>query len=282
MGKTDANTEAENVAQQLGNIDRADTNLKAEIERLRGRSLVQLEQVKKLHDWLEGKRIQGQSCRVVGESRTGKTMSCNAYRLRHKPIQEVGKPPIVPVVYIQPPQERPARELFRTIIEHLKYKMVKGTVGEIRSRTLQVLKRCGVEMLIIDEADRLKPKTFADVRDIFDQLGISVVLVGTDRLDTVIKRDEQVYNRFRACYRFGKLSGKEFQETVDLWEKKVLQLPVASNLSSKSTLKILGEATGGYIGLLDMILREAAIRALQKGLGKIDKETLQEVAGEYR
>lgn len=209
-------------------------------------------------------------------------MSCNAYRLRHKPIQEVGKPPIVPVVYIQPPQECPARELFRTIIEHLKYKMVKGTVGEIRSRTLQVLKRCGVEMLIIDEADRLKPKTFADVRDIFDQLGISVVLVGTDRLDTVIKRDEQVYNRFRACYRFGKLSGKEFQETVDLWEKKVLQLPVASNLSSKSTLKILGEATGGYIGLLDMILREAAIRALQKGLGKIDKETLQEVAGEYR
>jgi len=59
-------------------------------------------------------------------------------------------------------------------------------------------------------------------------------------------------------------------------------LPVASNLSSKSTLKILGEATGGYIGLLDMILREAAIRALEKGLSKIDQETLQEVAGEYR
>ncbi|QDZ39257.1 AAA family ATPase [Euhalothece natronophila Z-M001] len=282
MGKTNANTEAENVAQQLGNIDRVGADLKAEIERLRGRSLVQLEQVKKLHDWLEGKRHSRQSCRVVGESRTGKTMSCNAYRLRHKPTQEVGKPPSVPVVYIQPPQECPARELFRTIIEHLKYKMVKGTVGEIRSRSLQVLKRCGVEMLIIDEADRLKPKTFADVRDIFDQLGISVVLVETDHLDTVIKRDEQVYNRFRACYRFGKLSGKEFQETVDLWEKKVLQLPVASNLSSKSTLKILGEATGGYIGLLDMILREAAIRALQKGLGKIDKETLEEVAGEYR
>ncbi len=282
MGKTDANAEAENIAQQLGNIDRLDADLQAEIERLRGRNLVQLEQVKKLHDWLEGKRHSRQSCRVVGESRTGKTMSCNAYRLRHKPTQEVGKPPIVPVVYIQPPQECPARELFRTIIEHLKYKMVKGTVGETRSRTLQVLKRCGVEMLIIDEADRLKPKTFADVRDIFDQLGISVVLVGTDRLDTVIKRDEQVYNRFRASYRFGKLSGQEFQQTIEIWEKQVLKLPVASNLSSKSTLKILGEATGGYIGLMDMILRESAIRALEKGLSRIDKETLQEVAEEYR
>ena len=58
--------------------------------------------------------------------------------------------------------------------------------------------------------------------------------------------------------------------------------PVASNLSSKSMLKALGEATGGYVGLLDMILREATIRALKKGLQRIDLETLKEVAGEYR
>jgi DNA transposition AAA+ family ATPase len=185
------------------------------------------------------------------------------------------------VCYIQPPQDCGSGELFRVIIEHLKYKMVKGTVAEIRSRTLQVLKRCGVEMLIIDEADRLKPKTFADVRDIFDRLQISVVLVGTDRLDTVIKKDEQVYNRFRACYRFGKLSGNEFKEVVEIWEEDVLCLPVPSNLTQKSMLKILGEATGGYIGLLDMVLRETAIRALERGLNNITKDILQEVTQEY-
>ena len=137
-------------------------------------------------------------------------------------------------------------------------------------------------MLIIDEADRFKPKTFAEVRDIFDQLEIPVILVGTDRLDVVIKRDEQVYNRFRSCHRFGKLSGEEFKRTVEIWEKQILKLPVASNLSNKTMLKVLGEATGGYIGLLDMILREAGIRALKKGLSKIDLETLKEVAGEYK
>ncbi|MCC5662665.1 TniB family NTP-binding protein [Nostoc sp. CHAB 5784] len=47
---------------------------------------------------------------------------------------------------------------------------------------------------------------------------IAVVLVGTDRLKAVIKRDEQVYNRFRACHRFGKLPGKKFQDTVQTWE----------------------------------------------------------------
>lgn len=129
--------------------------------------------------------------------------------------------------------------------------MVKGTVGDIRSRTLQILKRCGVEMLIIDEANRLNPKTFTDVRDIFDDLGICVVLVGTDRLDAVLKERQENYNRFRACYRFGKLQGNEFKETVEIWEQDVLRLPVPSNLNSKPMLKILGEATGGGLYQVD-------------------------------
>lgn len=274
--------EAQAVAQQLGAIQLNDEKLQADINRLNRKSFVELEQVRNLHEWLEGKRHARQSCRVVGESRTGKTIACDAYRLRHKPTQEPGRPPIVPVVYIQAPQECTSKELFRLIIEELKYQMTKGTVAEIRDRAFRTLKGCGVEVLIIDEADRLKPKTFADVRDIFDKLEISVVLVGTDRLDAVIKRDEQVYNRFRACHRFGKLAGVEFKNTVEVWEQRVLRLPVASNLASKEMLKLLGEATGGYIGLLDMLLREAAIRALRKGLPKIDAATLKEVTAEYR
>lgn len=273
---------AQEFADNLGKIEPPEQSIQKEIARLRRKSLVTLEQVSHLHNWLEGKRKSRQSCRVVGESRTGKTITCEAYTMRHKPKQEIGKPPKVSVINIQPPQECGARDLFTLIIEHLKYRVVKGTVGETRNRTFKVLERCQVEMLIIDEADRLKPKTFADVRDIFDKLGISVVLVGTDRLDAVIKRDEQVYNRFRACHRFGKLSGIEFKKTVKIWERNILQLPVASNLDSKKMLKVLGEATRGYIGLLDMILREAAVRALEKGLKKIDLATLEEVAGEYK
>lgn len=56
----------------------------------------------------------------------------------------------------------------------------------------------------------------------------------------------------------------------------------SSGRVENAMLKTLGEATGGYIGLLDMILREAAIRALKKGLQKIDLETLKQVAAEYK
>ncbi|WP_082650506.1 TniB family NTP-binding protein [Mastigocoleus testarum] len=209
--------QAQVVAKQLGAIPANNEKLQAEIQRLNRKTFVPLEQVKNLHDWLEGKRQSRQSGRVVGESRTGKTMGCDAYRLRHKPKQKYGKPPTVPVVYIQIPQECGARELFSMILEYLKYQAVKGTVAEIRNRAFHVLKSCAVEMVIIDEADRLKPKTFAEVRDIFDKLEIPVILVGTDRLDTVIKRDEQVYNRFRARE---KLSLQEIRKVISFLEER--------------------------------------------------------------
>ncbi|MBD2487602.1 TniB family NTP-binding protein [Aulosira sp. FACHB-615] len=275
-------TDAQAIAKQLGGVKPDDEWLQAEIARLKGKSIVPLQQVRSLHDWLDGKRKARQSCRVVGESRTGKTVACDAYRYRQKVQAEVGRPPIVPVVYIQPPQKCGAKDLFQEIIEYLKFKATKGTVSDFRGRTMEVLKGCGVEMIIVDEADRLKPETFAEVRDIYDKLGIAIVLVGTDRLEAVIKRDEQVYNRFRACHRFGKLSGKEFQDTVQTWEDKVLKLPLPSNLISKDMQQILTSATEGYIGRLDEILREAAIRALSRGLKKIDKAVLQEVTQEYK
>lgn len=87
--------------------------------------------------------------------------------------------PIIPVAYIHPKQECTSRELFREILEQYGDDLPKGTVGDARSRTLKVLRECKTEMLMIDEADRLKPKTFADVRDIFDKLEISVILIGT-------------------------------------------------------------------------------------------------------
>ncbi|PSB35777.1 TniB family NTP-binding protein [Stenomitos frigidus] len=274
--------QAKELAEVLGDFKPTEDQSKTEIDRLRKKTIMPLEQVSRLHSWLDGKRQSRQSCRVVGESRTGKSVACAAYLHRHKPQQAAGKKPIVPVVYIQPPQKCGAKDLFKAIIEFLKHRATKGTISDFRGRAMEVLQACEVEILIIDEADRLKPETFADVRDIYDKLAISVVLVGTDRLDAVIKCDEQVHNRFRACYRFGKLSGEEFAKTVALWEQQILKLPVASNLTSKEMLRLLTAGTEGYIGRMDEILREAAIRSLSAGFKKVDKKILEEVAKEYK
>lgn len=46
-------TDAQAIAQQLGGVQLDDEWLQAEIARLRSKSIVPLEQVKKLHEWLE-------------------------------------------------------------------------------------------------------------------------------------------------------------------------------------------------------------------------------------
>ena len=49
---------------------------------------------------------------------------------------------------------------------------------------------------------------------------------------------------------------------MKIWERHVVKLPTPSNLTSKTMLKILGEATGGYIGLMDKSLREAIFKSI--------------------
>jgi DNA transposition AAA+ family ATPase len=274
--------DSKNIGQQQSNFPDVTAAVQETIDRLNRNGYIELHQVKIAHDWLECKRQSHQSGRVVGESRTGKTMACDAYLLRNKPQQVVETAMTAPVIYIQVPVDCGAKEFFGIILRYFNYQVVKETVAELQVRTLQVLKEFQVEMLIIDEADRFKPKTLEAVRNISDNLQISVILVGTDRFDTMIKRDEQVYHRFQDCYQFEKLSGEDFVQTVKIWEQQVLQLPTPSNLTSKTMIEILGEATGGYIGLIDKILREAAIRSIAKGLTKIDVDTLTALAMQYR
>jgi DNA transposition AAA+ family ATPase len=179
--------QAESIAKELGDVTPDSDQLEQDIARLNRRTVVPLEHVLDLHNWLDEKRKARQSCRLVGESRTGKTIACDSYKLRNRPIQQGQETPKVPVVYIMLPTKCGAKELFKEIIEALRYRAVRGTVSDFRSRTMEVLRACDVEMLIIDEADRLKLDIFPEVRDINDKLDISVVLVGTDRLDAVIK-----------------------------------------------------------------------------------------------
>ncbi len=253
-----------------------------QIKRLQRHCFVELETVKQFHDWLDDKRHCRQACRVIGDSRTGKTFACDAYRLKNSPELGKGDAPIVPVIYWHATTETGQRELFVGLLEHLKYRITRGTLAELRERVYRLLRACQVEMIIIDEAHRLRPKTFSEIRDIFDLLGIAVVLVGTDRLEAVVRRDEQVHNRFMACYRFYRFDSQTLEEITAIWEEYVLKLPQPSNLTSAAVQKVLGASTRGYLGPLDEILRSAARRALQAGQSRIELSVLSQVAGEYK
>lgn len=270
------------------------TTTQRQIERLQHHSIVELAAVAQFHAWLDDKRQCRQACRVIGDSRTGKTVACDAYRHKHAQPSSPGDAPIVPVIYFHAPTESGPREVFVALLEYLQYRVTRGTISELRDRdratrrraaasdrVYHLLKVCQVEMIILDEAHRLRPKTFSEVRDIFDMLHIAVVLVGTDRLDAVIRRDEQVYYRFMACHRFHRMDSQALEETTAIWEEYVLKLPGRSHLTSAPMQKILAASTRGYLGLLDQILRTAARQALQQDRSHIDVALLTQAVAEY-
>lgn len=252
------------------------------IARLQRQCFVELATVQQFHAWLDDKRQCRQACRVIGDSRTGKTLACDAYRLKYASQTTNGDAPLMPVIYWHATTETGQRELFVGLLEHLKYRITNGTISDLRERVYRLLRTCQVEMIILDEAHRFRPKTFSEIRDIFDLLGIAVVLVGTDRLDAVVRRDEQVHNRFMACHRFHRFDSQMLEDTTAIWEEYVLRLPQSSNLTSAAMQKILAASTRGYLGTLDEILRNAARRALESGQSRIEASLLNQVALEYK
>ncbi|PZO57437.1 MAG: transposase [Phormidesmis priestleyi] len=258
--------------------DSADIN--EQIRRLGKRRILELPQMLDFHTWLEGKRLARQSCRVVGESRTGKTISCDTYRLKCKVTQTPGEPPHIPVLYWHCPENLSVSRLFTGLLELMQYQATRGRIPELRERVYYVLGSCQVEMILFDEAQRVNAQAMSEIRDISDILEIAVVLVGTDRLNAVIQRDDQVLYRFLSAYRFSRLDTEELREMTALWEEHILQLPEASNLTNDKAQRLLLQATRGYIGVLDQILCEAAIRTLQMRKPRITLPTLSQVVKE--
>jgi len=50
---------------------------------------------------------------------------------------------------------------------------------------------------------------------------------------------------------------------------------------NQEIITLLQEKTDGQIRLLDQILRDAAVKALESGVNKIDKSVLENIEGDY-
>ncbi len=266
----------QDLVQKLWKDEPIPDELQPIIKRLTAETYVERELMILIHEWLDSQRLFRKSGRIIAPPGTGKTVSCEGYYLSNRPQKRLGRRDIVPVLYLEAPSNCSVSDLLVLILETINGDSV-GQPTYLRKRALDLLKASKVEMILFDEANLMKIDALGELARIFNQLKISIILVGTEKLNNLVTRKEYIHDRFKKCYRFKALTSTEFNLMIETLEEEILQLPVPSNLAVEEISNKLLLKTSGKIRHLDWVLREAAIFSLRKGFKQVDKATLFEV-----
>ncbi|MCF7726254.1 AAA family ATPase [Sulfitobacter sp. 916] len=107
-----------------------------------------------------------------------------------------------------------------------------------------------IELLVIDEAERLSTPSLEHVLDIFDRTGIGLILIGMPDLERKLERYPQLYSRIGFGHHYRPLEGDELTFVLTRhWRKLGLQLDDA-DFTDLQAVASIARITGGNFRLL--------------------------------
>lgn len=130
------------------------------------------------------------------------------------------------------------------------------------------------ELLLIDEADRLKMTGLEQLRDIFDRGGIGLVLIGMPGLERRLARYAQLYSRIGFVHEFRPLGPPEVQELLVGWRPPRATLPDDLLADAEAVAAIL-RITGGNFRLLDRLLTQVGRILALNELRAVTREVVE-------
>jgi len=162
----------------------------------------------------------------------------------------------------EPPSERPVKP------ESKVFEIVK-IYAQKRDETPEP-----TTLLMIDEADRLKTASLEQVRDIFDQGGLGVVLIGMPGLEKRLSRYAQLYSRVGFVHEFRPLSADAMRDLFrHQWVPPGVSLP-QEGLNDEDVLATIIRITGGNFRLLHRLLTQIARLVEINALSRVTREVV--------
>src|SRR6516162_6973289 len=114
------------------------------------------------------------------------------------------------------------------------------------------------DLIIIDEADRLKTASLEQMRDIFDQSELGMVLIGMPGLEKRLSRYPQLYSRVGFVHAFRPLSAAQVRDLLQRrWVPAGAALPAEGIVDEEARAAII-RVTGGNFRLLHRLLTQIA------------------------
>ncbi len=140
-------------------------------------------------------------------------------------------------------------------------------------------------LILVDEADRLRMASLEQVRAIFDQGKIGLILIGMPGLEKRLARYPQFYSRIGFVHEFRPLGTTEIRRLLERrWTPADVNLP--AHPWAEDAIAAIIRITGGNFRLLDRLLTQMerileinALREVTKAVVEAARESL--VIGQF-
>lgn len=241
----------------------------AEIEELFKTAFIPTHRASQYFRWLDELRLIKQCGRVIGHRDVGKSRSSSCYR------EEDYKR----VSCVKAWSNSSSKRLFSQILKDINHAAFKGKRQDLRPRLAGCIEPFGVELVIIDNAENLQKEAFLDLKQLHEESGTPIVLVGSGELDDTLESYDLI-STFPSLFKFDKLEEDDFKMTLRTIELDVLALPEESNLED-DLFEILASSSGARMGSLIKILTKAVLHSLKSGHRKVDPEILLKITDRY-
>lgn len=229
---------------------------------------------------------------VMAPSGAGKSTLVESYEASF-PRQHEAERTYIPVLLVSVPPSPTSRGLAGAILERLgAHRLQRGSSSERTAAVLDLVRKCGVEKVILNEAQHLfYPPTVVAFRDLTDWLkslmeesGVCIVACGLPAAELVIDSNEQLHRRFSERISLTPFSlsdeedFREFRGILKAFETK-LPLPVEIPLYEANMARRMHVAS---YGILDYVVKTLEGAVFSATLDRKDCIDLAALAQGYR
>lgn len=105
----------------------------------------------------------------------------------------------------------------------------------------------GIDLIIVDEIDRLKIQNLEQLRDIYDRNDVALILIGMPGIEKRLARYPQLYSRIGFAHEYNKLSKDETHHILQYkWEELGFSIKLEDFSDYEAITSIIKITSGNF------------------------------------